>query len=103
MKVLVIYEMIPEETVVSIVEMTEEEYKFFKCANGFVLNAIGDDEDPIAYEANMVMKNALSNNPEYIKYCDTDKQREYYGKWKPSDNIEDISDVDRMIKTGIYL
>lgn len=103
MKVLVVYEMIPEETVMSIVEMTSEEYEFFKCANGFVLNAVGDDENPMAYEANMVIQNALSDNPEYVKYCETDKQREYYGKWKASDNIEDISDIDRMIRTGAYI
>lgn len=103
MKVLVIYEMIPEETIMSIVEMTAEEYEYFKCANGFIINANIEDEHPLAEEANMVMQNALSDNPEYVKYCETDKQREYFGKWSHSYNVEDISDVDRLIKTGFYL
>ena len=100
MKVLVIYDLVPEETKRAIVEMTEEEYKYFSQAHGFYVNS---DEEEIKTEIVLVIDNALASNPEHIEYCDTDKQREYFGKWTSDLDNTDLTGVDKLIHCGFIL
>ena len=101
MNVLVIYELIPEETLVSVVEMTENEYIFFKKAHNVIVN-VTDWADEGVIPSN-VMSNAFSDNPSDVKHCETDKEKEYFGKWKNTPGISDISGVTKLIHTGIVM
>lgn len=101
MKVLVIYELIPEETKKAIVEMTENEWDFFKNAQNHVVNI--NDAGGKGEDATLVINQAFSNNPEHKKYCEGEKQLEYFGKWCNIPEIEDIQDVDKFLWCGFYL
>ena len=50
-----------------------------------------------------IISYAMRNNPEHIKYCETDKQREYFGKWESIDKLEDIKDVEKLIWCGFMM
>lgn len=100
MKTLIIYDLVPEETKKVIVEMTNDEYNMFSKANGVYVNA-SDDEDGI--DAVNVISNAFISKDEYLKYCQTDTERKYFGKWIPEENITDISEVDKLIHCGFIL
>lgn len=102
MRVLIIHDLIPEETILADVEMTEEEYKYFSQAHGFIIN-VGDDETKS--DVVNVIGNALDENPDHIKFCVSGKERKYFGKWKRTDikDIEDITGFDKFIKCGFYL
>lgn len=100
MKVLVIYDLIPEATKRAIVEMTPEEYEYFSQAHNVVEN-VNDDETTGAVVN--VINNAFSDNPDHLKYAETDKEREYFGKWKSDESNTDLTGVDRLIVTGFYL
>lgn len=102
-KALVIYDMIPEETIKAIVEMTEDEYAYFKFANDVIINSHDNDENGI--EACNAIGNALCSNPEFFKHCETDTDEKYFGKWVSSivEKIEDIESVSKFISCGIYI
>jgi len=100
MKVLVILELVPEETHRAIVDMTEEEYEYFSKAHNVYVN-VSDDEEGV--EAVLVVGNAFSTKPEYIEYCDNDKQREYFGKWTSDLDLTDITEVEKLICCGYIL
>ena len=59
-KVLVIYEIIPEETKVAVVEMTMEERNFFFQGAGYFENV--GDFDGVKSEVGAVISNALCSN-----------------------------------------
>jgi hypothetical protein len=101
MKVLVIYDMIPEETRRGVVDMTEEEYDFFSKAHEYYINV--NDDGGVEEEAVGVIGNAFSTNPKSFEYCSTDKEREYFGKWKSDLTLTDISEADKMICCGFVL
>lgn len=99
-KVLMVYDILPEETKRTIVEMTDDEYNYFKKANNVIVNINDDDESAAVCR---VIENAFCDNQEYSKYCETDKEVEYFGKWKNLGAIEDIEDVSKLITCGFYL
>ena len=103
-KVLVVYELIPEDTIISVVDMAEEEYEFFSKAHNCYIN-VGDFDDPQMEEANLVISNALDSEQDHKQYCTSDKQREYFGKWKRLDPKKDtdIAGVEKLIHCGFYL
>lgn len=106
LKVLVIYEILPEETIKAVIEMTTDEYDYFRDANNYIINATDYDEN--RSDVVTVISNALCDNPDYLKYADTQEQKDYFGKWvsgretveKP---ITDLKDVERLIFCGFYL
>jgi hypothetical protein len=100
MKVLVIFDVIPEETQQAVVEMTESEYKFFSKAHGHIMGAT---DDTVTIAAATVISYAFLTDVEDCDSCETDKEREYCGAWKSEKSTGDISDVDKIIQTGIYL
>lgn len=103
MKVLIIYQIVPEEEKVAIVEMSDSEYEKFSVANGTYVNA-GELEDN-QYTANMAIGNALCENPDYLKYTETELDKEYFGKWAKDleENLVDITDVEKLIMCGFHL
>ena len=100
MKVLVIYDIYPEETFMAMVDMTDEEYEYFENAHGVYVNATDNE---LAIEVANTIGNAFCDQPEYLKFCQTDKDREYFGKWKNDLTISDIKDADKLIRSGYYL
>lgn len=98
MKVLIIFDLIPEETKRAIVEMTDIEYEYFKPAHNFIVNSDAGD----GYDQTMVVNWAFADKGDTCD-CDTDKEREYRGKWKDTLDVTDLSDVTHLIHCGFYL
>ena len=104
-KVLVIYEIIPEEAKVAVVEMTVGERNFFFQGAGYFENA--GDFDEVKSEVGAVISNALCSREESFKYCETDMQKEYFGKWKDylvKDTTTSLDQpVNYILHCGFYL
>lgn len=102
MKVLVIYDLIPEEQKRAIIEMTNDEYEFFSKAHNQYINSC---EDERITETMLVIDAAFSdkNNVDETNQVENKKQQEYFGKWVNNLKITDISDVDKMICTGLIV
>ena len=93
MKVLIVYEMLPEEVKVVVVEMSEDEYAFFSKANGFTINRGKMPEE--SYQAIMAIDGATYSSGE------SELGKKYFEKWKHLDaEVDDISDVDKIIRCG---
>lgn len=102
MKVLVIYEVIPEESNLYLVDMTQEEYEFFKQTHEYIVNVDDYDEDITA--VNTVISNAICGKPEHFKYAETEDDKKYFGKWADSKlTNQDGFTCDAIIHTGFYL
>jgi len=100
MNVLVCLDLVGDEPKRALVEMTVEEYAFFSKANNVYINDSLDDE---GIDVALVISNAFAENRKHIEYCQTDKQRQYFGKWKSDLSITDLSNVDKMICCGFLL
>jgi len=100
MKVLVIYDLVPEETKVALVDMSEKEYEYFKKAHTVYINASDNEEGCVVSN---VISNAFCEDPTYKKYCETDEDRLYFGKWKNNEWLSDISKADKLIRSGFIL
>lgn len=103
-KTLVIYELIPEETIKAVVEFTEDEYSYFSKCHGCFVNAGDATEEQM--DISNVINNALCTNTDYIEYADSDKEKEYFGKWTSyilKEEDVDLTGVTRLISTGFYL
>ena len=98
MKVLVIYDILPEDTLVSVVEMSESEYIFFKKAHTVIVN-VTDWNDEGIFPSN-VISNAFSTDPEDIEFCESDKEIEYFMKHHNGDNNQGSLNCS---KNGQYL
>ena len=105
MKVLVINEIIPEETNIAIVEMTQELYDKLKCCHGYTVNnepVIRED----AEQAVLAIGYAFSKKPEDIKYCETDLDRELFMTFNDisgTDEARDLLGVEKMIHCSFLL
>ena len=101
MKVLVVFDLVTENIYQTVVEMTNDEYQYFSPAHGKIANVDVTDEK----ESNAIstISNAFATNPQDYKYCETDIDKEYFGKWKNNPKLTDISDVDRFIFCGFML
>lgn len=105
MKVLVINEIIPEETNIAIVDMTQELYDKLKCCHGYTVN-----NEPVIREgaerAVLAIGYAFSKSPENIEYCETDLDKELFMKFKDiagTDEVRDLSGVEKMIHCSFLL
>ena len=105
MKVLVINEIIPEETNIAIVDMTQEMYDKLKCCHGYTVNnepVIRDD----AELAVLAIGYAFSKKPENIEYCETDLDRDLFMTFKDiagTDEARDLSGVEKIIHCSFLL
>jgi hypothetical protein len=101
MKVLIVYDLIPEDTKQTIVEMSTEEYDYFSKVNNYIVNVseynaeLSDIMDVIDW--------AFCQNDSYMEELTRDIERKYFGSFTDIEVIEDISDVDRFIHCGFYL
>ena len=105
MKVLVINEIIPEETNIAIVDMTQELYDKLKCCHGYTVN-----NEPVireaAEQAVLAIGYAFSKKPENIEYCETDLDKELFMAFKDiagTDEARDLSGVEKMIHCSFLL
>ena len=103
MKVLVIYQMIPDETKTAIVEMSEQDYAYFKKAHNVYVNATDGDEE--AENVVLEIESAFQNTGATVTE-DTVTQigRKHFNTWvNVSQPIADIEDFDKLIFCGFYL
>ena len=102
MNVLIVFEVIPEETIIAKVEMSNDEYELFSNAHNYTINASKYDEKKS--DAVNLISNALCNEKDNVKYCNTDMERKYFGCF--SKNITDGQDIcgcERLIHCGCYM
>ena len=100
MNVLVIYEIIPEQTLKTIVEMTKTEYAYFKQAHNVFVN-ISDNKK--GEKVSLVIHEAFCDNPEYKRKNMTIKEKKYFGKWKDYKKLVNIKSAEKLIHTGFML
>lgn len=102
MKVLIVYEVIPESLTIAQVDMSEEEYSFFSKAHNYCINADKWDE-PKADIVNTI-SSALCTNKNYIAYMSEKKEIEYFMKWVNNILVDQTEiQATRLIKCGIML
>jgi len=105
MKVLVINEMIPEETNIAIVDMTQELYDKLKCCHGYTVNnepVIRED----AEKAVLAIGYAFDTNPDHLAFCETELDRGLFMTFKDiagTDEARDLSGVEKMIHCSFLL
>jgi len=101
MKVLVIFDLIPEETKKAIVDMTQEEYDYFKQGDGCIIGTMGNtDEQEVIVN---VINNAFCEDEKCKEYCENDQELKYFGKFEHQENTSDLRGVDYMIYCGCFL
>ena len=105
MKVLIVHEVIPEQTQVCVYEMSEELYKKLSLAHGYAVN---NEENPRkdAEEAVLAIGNGFCTDPEYSDCCESELGRELFMKLKDvngTDEIRDLTGVERMIHCAFML
>jgi len=102
MKTLVIFNLIPEQQLTAIVDMTQEEFNYFSQAHNYITNISDWDENKV--EIVGVVNNALCKNADYIQYCENEKEREYFMKWEQEKTIPtDLTNVDKLLVFGFHL
>ena len=99
-KVLVIYDLVPEEQKRAIVDMTDEEFDFFSVAHNEYTNFTNDAE---VISVLNVIGNAFCEDKALLKYCETDVDKKYFGEWVSDVGNMDISRVDKLICCGFIL
>lgn len=100
-KVLVIFEYIPEKTYKTIVDMSVEEYSMFKKANGYIVNSFASDKEKDLVVN--IINYAFSNDPECLNSGEPDIIKKYFGTLKNLETLQDIESVDKFIWCGFYI
>ena len=102
MKVLVIYQMIPDETKTAIVEMSEQDYAYFKKAHNVYVNATDGDKE--AENVVLEIESAFQDIHATPVDISTVIGKKHFNTWvnipRPA---ADIEDVDKLIFCGFYL
>ena len=102
MKTLVIFNLIPDEQQMTVVDMTQDEFDYFSQAHQYTVNV--DEWDDEKVDIVDIVSNAFCENEEQLQYCDGDKAREYFMKWKCMEVIPtDLSSIDKMLVFSHYL
>ena len=105
MKVLVINEIIPEETNIAIADMTQELYDKLKCCHGYTVNNEPEIRED-AEKAVLAIGYAFSKKPEHIEYCETDLDRELFMTFNDiagTDEARDMRGVEKMIHCSFLM
>lgn len=97
MKVLVIYDVIPEEQMRALVDMSQQEWDYFSKAHNEYINETLDKE---VIDVINVIDSAFSTSPRELS---KGKQAQYFGQWLDDTELTDISDVDKLLCCGILL
>lgn len=105
MKVLVIYEAVPEQTYVAKVEMCRDMYDKLKVAHGYTIGCEGTQNES-AEEAVIAISWAFCNNKEHEKLCETELDKELFMTMKDismTEECRDISGIDAMIHCALLM
>lgn len=105
-RVLVIYEIVPEETKKTVVMLDDSDYQQLKAADGYIINACEYNEE--ANEAALHFDWAFYSGKEDYKHeCKTELARKLYATMKNMSSLELAAElqngVDAVICTGFYL
>lgn len=104
MKVLFIYDIIPEQTQVAIADIPVDVYNQLKVAHGYVVNA--SEHDEIKSDAANTIGWAFCTNTAYLPDVESDLARQLFGTFTDvygTDDCSDISDVVALVHCGFYL
>lgn len=104
MKTLIIYELVPEQTIMAIVDLTNEEYELFSKAHDHYINFTEMDGD--THSAVDAINCALCKpaNLERDKEDIDQLGLEYYGKWHSFiTDTQNLEGVERLIHCGFIL
>lgn len=105
MKVLVIYEAVPEHTYMAKVEMTSDMYDRLKVCHGYTVNN-AEVINEAAEEAVIAISYAFSTEPKHIEWCETDLDKELFMTMKDismSEDASDISGIDALIHCALLM
>lgn len=114
-KLLLIWQVIPEETQLRIVDVTDDEIEIIKHAHGKYINVSETDElsDRALNYINIALGNKFDPDDEFSdvdrKYAETyNISLDVFGKWKDADSVDSMIDVkamniDCVIESGFYL
>lgn len=101
-KTLVVYEVIPEETKMALVDLSQKQFDFLSHAHGYIVNA-SDVDDPKAELACFCIDSAFCDNPEYMKDVDPVVLM-YFNKFKDCKlDTQDLTGVQKIISCGFYM
>lgn len=106
MKTLIIYEAIPQDTLLAVVDLSPEEYLYFSKAHNYIQNVDAHCEEKSAVW--YTLDCALAENTDYLDGDESvpDMPLRYATKFrqhilKPED--VDLVGVEKLIHTGIFL
>lgn len=100
-KTLVVYEVIPEETKMAVVDLSQEQFDFLSHAHGYIVNASLDD--PQAELACLCIDSAFCDNPDHI-YNEKPEVVDYFNKFKDCKlDTQDLTGVQKIISCGFYM
>ncbi len=103
-KVLVVYEVIPSETKVALVDMTSEERSYFFQANGYAENV--DEFDQTKSDVLDTIASAFESDTTYLDQY-SEKGKEYFGEWikhiVPEEATTLKSPVQHILRCSFYL
>ncbi|MGL4752791.1 MAG: hypothetical protein ACRCXB_10330 [Aeromonadaceae bacterium] len=105
MKVLVIYEAVPEQTYMAKVEMTSDMYDRLKVCHGYMVNNT-DVINEAAEEAVTAISYAFSTEQKHIEWCETELDKELFMTMKDiamTDDARDISGIDALIHCALLM
>lgn len=101
-KTLVVYEVIPEETKMAVVDLSQEQFDFLSHAHGYIVNA-SDVYDPQAELACRCVDSAFCDDVELI-WNDEPEVIAYFNKFKDCKlDTQDLTGVQKIISCGFYL
>ena len=105
MKVLVIYEAVPEQTYVAKVEMCSDMYDKLKVAHGYTVNN-EKEINKSAEEAVNAIGYAFCTREDSVEWCETDLDRELFMTMKDismTDESRDLSGIEAMIHCAFLM
>lgn len=105
MKVLVIYEAVPEQTYVAKVEMCSDMYEKLKVAHGYTANHTGMFDRHKSEIVNAISY-GFSTEQSHLQWCENDLERDLFGTMKDismSEESRDLSGIEAMIHCAILM
>ena len=105
MKVLVIYEAVPEQTYVAKVEMTSNMYEQLKIAHGYTVNHTNMFDERKSEVVNAIAY-GFSTDKSHLQWCENDLERDLFGTMKDismTEDCRDLSCIDAMIHCAFLM
>ncbi|MGL5162367.1 MAG: hypothetical protein ACRC8E_08875 [Plesiomonas shigelloides] len=105
MKVLVIYEAVPEQTYVAKVEMCSDIYDKLKAAHGYTVNSVEMFDENKSMLVNAIAY-GFSTDKSHLQWCENDLERDLFGTMKDismTEDARDLSGIEAMIHCAILM